>query len=102
MLKGDTLESRFSKNFHKNGVPFLVSPLLLRSQNLGQIDVALLEKNSSKLWFVRIVELKSCQALSKRQYLRLKKTQDYLSRVLDIEVKLEVNFCQKDDDSLFF
>lgn len=102
MQKGDTLESRVSEIFHQKGVPALISSLVLRSQNLGQVDIVYLEKNNQKKWVLKIIEAKTSMYPSRFQMARLLKTQDYLGRVLDVESKLEVKFCQKADDSLFF
>lgn len=102
MKKGDILESEFSQSMHKKGVPVLVSPMHLRSLNLGQIDVAYLERIKNKTWVLRIIESKSSISPSIIQMKRLRKTQDYLSRVLDMPAKLEVNFCQKADRTLSF
>lgn len=102
MQKGDIAESRGSLHFHHKGVPVLVSALLLRSQNLGQIDIAILEKNFQKAWVLKIIETKSSIYPGKLQLFRLRKTQDYLSRVLDMESKLEVKFCQKADPHSYF
>lgn len=102
MKKGDILESDFSKSMHCKGVPALVSPMVLRSLNLGQIDIAYLERTNKKTWVLKIIESKSSLYPSVTQMKRLRKTQDYLSKVLDIEALLEVNFCQKADRTLSF
>lgn len=102
MQKGDIAESESSRFFHKKGVPVLVSSLVLRSQNLGQIDVSYLEKKAEKTWVLKIIEMKSSLYPSRQQLFRLLKTQDYLSKVLEMEAKLEVKFCQKDDPPLTF
>jgi hypothetical protein len=102
MKKGDMLESRVSEELHKKGVPALISSVVLRSLNLGQIDVAYLELNQQKKWVLKIIETKFSLYPSKMQMLRLLRTQDYLSRVLEVESKLEVKFCQKADHSLNF
>jgi hypothetical protein len=104
MKKGDMLESELSVVFHQNirCVPALISSLVLRSQNLGQIDIAFLEKNNKKKWVLKIIETKFSQFPCRMQLMRLKRSQDYLSKVLDVESKLEVKFCQKADPSLFF
>ncbi|RPJ70938.1 MAG: hypothetical protein EHM20_15045 [Alphaproteobacteria bacterium] len=96
MRKGDKFEKDFSLHTHRVQVPVLISSQLLRSVNAGQIDVAgLVRKNKS--WVLYLVELKSSIYPSAIQWLRLKRSQDYLSKVLDIETKLEVKFCQKAD-----
>ena len=102
MHKGDLLESDYSEYFHQKGVPALISSMLLRSQNLGQIDIAYLKKNLQKKWILTIIETKFSQYPSRQQMMRLRRTQDYLSRILDVESKLEVKFCQKADHSLDF
>lgn len=102
-MLGEKQESSETKKYHNLGKPFLVSSLLLRSNGLGQVDVAYLQKNSQDLnWKVKIIEVKTKTAPSRQQWQRLLKTQDFLSKVLEMESKLEVKFCQKDQDSLFF
>ena len=102
MKKGEIGESKFSLLFHRENIPALFSSQLLRSLNLGQIDVAYLKKNSKKTWVLYLIEVKSTSYPAPFQHKRLLKTQEYLSKVLEIGVKLEVKFCQKDNDSLFF
>ncbi len=102
MQKGDILEAQASKYFHRECVPALVSSLILRSKNLGQIDVAYLERDFKKSWVLRIVETKSSQYPSRSQMMRLRRTQDYLSRLLDMGAILEVKFCKKVDPTLDF
>lgn len=108
MKKGDIAESDFSREFHKQYVPFLISSSLLRSMNLGQIDIAYVKKIvqgsscSQRPWRLYLIEVKSSHYPVRSQMTRLLKTQEYLSRVLEIESKLEVKFCQKANDSLCF
>lgn len=104
MKKGDMLESDWSYIIHRNPqhVPALISSLVLRSHNLGQIDVAYLKKNKDEKWVIAIIETKFSQYPSMLQMQRLRRAQDYISRVLDVESKLEVKFCQKADPSLSF
>jgi hypothetical protein len=106
MNKGDMLESESSEYFHREGVPVLVSSLVLRSMNLGQIDIAYLKRNLEKKynnkWTLVIIETKFSIYPSGMQLARLRRTQDYLSRILEMESKLEVKFCQKADHSLDF
>ena len=102
MNKGDMLEANLSAKFHKQGVPALISSVVLRSLNLGQVDIVYLEKNPTHNWVLKIIETKFSQYPSPMQMIRLRRTQDYLSRVLEMESKLEVKFCQKADPSLSF
>lgn len=102
MQKGDILESKASRYFHRECAAFLVSSLVLRSKNLGQIDVAYLEKDSNKTWVLKIVETKSSIYPSRGQLIRLRGTQDYLSRLLEMGAILEVKFCKKVDETLDF
>jgi hypothetical protein len=96
MRKGDKLEKDFSRLLHQTHLPVLVSSQILRSINAGQIDVAGLTKKN-KSWVLSIFEVKSSQYPSGKQWLRLLRAQDYLSRVLEVETKLAVKFCQKDE-----
>jgi hypothetical protein len=102
MQKGDILESQVSKYFHRECVPTLVSSVVLRSKNLGQIDIACLEKDHNKAWVLKIVETKYSRYPSKFQIMRLRRTQDYLSRLLEMAAILEVKFCKKIDQTLDF
>lgn len=102
MQKGDILEAQASKYFHRESVPALVSTLILRSQNLGQIDIAYLEKDHKQSWVLKIVETKYSRYPSKFQMMRLRRTQDYLSRLLEMAAILEVKFCKKVDQTLDF
>lgn len=102
MQKGDILEAQASKYFHRKCVPALVSSLILRSQNLGQIDVAYLERDNKKTWVLKIVETKFSIYPSRYQMQRLRRTQDYLSRILEMAAILEVKFCKKVDQTLDF
>lgn len=96
MRKGDKVEKDFSEFFHKRHRPVLISSLLLRSHNAGQIDIAGLVKKNNE-WTLLLYELKSTQAPGWNQRMRLLRSQDYLSKVLGMGVKLEVKFCQKDE-----
>lgn len=95
MRKGDKLERDYSISIHRSHLPVLVSSKLLRSMNAGQIDLAGLSK-INKSWVLTIFEIKSLHYPSMKQWQRLRRTQDYLSRSLGIDTKLEVKFCQKD------
>ena len=96
MRKGDSLEKKYSLIIHKSNVPVLISSQLVRTIDAGQIDIAKLSKGKNKSWVLSLYEVKSSQYPSPRQWQRLRRSQDYLSRVLEIETKLEVKFCQKD------
>jgi hypothetical protein len=97
MKKGELFESEQSKIVHKNNLAFLVSPKLLREYNLGQIDLAAISNKK-----IKIYEVKSSYYPSQLQMKRLKRTVDYLARIMEMDVVLEVRLCQKRDDSLFY
>lgn len=92
--QGTNFEKEFSRTFHQQHCPVLISSLLLRSHEAGQIDMAGLQKKTNG-WFLILYELKGRVYPGRGQWIRLKKAQDYLSRVLEMESKLEVKFCQK-------
>ena len=96
MRKGNKLEKDFSSSIHSSHLPVLISSLVLRSLNAGQVDVAGLVK-VNQAWVLVLFEIKSSKFPPIKQWQRLLKSQDYLSRVLEIDTKLEVKFCQKDD-----
>lgn len=43
--QGINLEREVSRSLHKEGVPLLISPLLLRRRGCGQIDVSIIKKD---------------------------------------------------------
>lgn len=96
MRKGERFEKEFSLITHQSLLPVLISSQILRSINAGQVDVAGLSKKNHS-WVLSLFELKFKQYPSKFQWRRLMLAQDYLSRVLEIDTKLEVKFCQKDE-----
>lgn len=96
MRKGDKFEQDYSAKTHRVYLPVLISSQILRSLNAGQIDVAGLSKNN-QTWVLRLFELKYSQYPGKAQWKRLLLAQDYLSKILEVETKLEVKFCQKDE-----
>lgn len=103
MKKGELLEAKISEEYHLKFTPLLVSPKLLRDYGLGQIDVAFIYKtNLSKEWEAKIIECKISQYPSKIQIKRLLNSCDYLSKVLNMYVFLEVKFCKNVKDSLNF
>jgi hypothetical protein len=95
---GNSFEKDFSFSFHQSVCPVLLSSLLIRSIDAGQIDVAgLVKDKNSKKWSLILYELKISQYPGRKQWERLRRTQDYLSRVLEMDAKLSVKFCQKDE-----
>ena len=72
---------------HKKGIPLLVSPLLLRSYGLGQIDLAIFEKNE----LVKIFEVKSSiPVVSVSQNKRIKKAAEFIGLIFSAAVVLEI------------
>ncbi len=103
MNKGISYEREFSKSFHSNDVPFLISSKLLRKYHLGQIDIAKVELDKNKkIHKICLIELKYSKAPSNLQLIRLSKTRNYLSQLLDVETKFEIKLCKNHIDSLFY
>ncbi len=102
MNKGELNEAKISLINHRGSIPFLVSSVYLREKGLGQADVCFLNRQKNGDLFLKIVEVKSSAVISPKQVGRLRKTSDHLGQVLAISSQFEVNFCQKDDHSLFF
>lgn len=88
---GHKLEIEFSKDFHSEGLPLLVSPALLRSRDLGQIDLARLKKDKEG-WVVEVGEVKSSELgveqMVKSQMRRLFASQKFLASVFGHRTKL--------------
>lgn len=98
MRTGDWNELQWSLFYHQKHIPFLISSKLLRAVGAGQIDVAFIEKQRN--WRASLIEIKNKSHPTAKQWQRLRKSQEYLSRILEIETILKVKFCQKDFDSL--
>lgn len=87
--QGESLEHLFSGAIHRreDGYPLLVSPQVLRSRQLGQIDIAFyLPKKEQILCF----EVKSNGVLSSVQRLRIYQAQHFLGLCLDSICILEI------------
>ncbi|MCM2348480.1 MAG: hypothetical protein NDI69_00575 [Bacteriovoracaceae bacterium] len=63
---------KFSLSFHAQGTALLVSPQLLRSRSLGQIDLARIRKDKDG-WLLEIAEVKSSE-VGEEQFLRFQKS----------------------------
>ncbi len=78
-----------SKEFHlkKCNIPFLISPKFLRLNNLGQIDISYLDQSNN----LQVLEVKSNKRseISVSQILRLRRSCDYLGKVLNLSVFFE-------------
>lgn len=89
--KGLELEREFSREFHQEGIPLLVSPSLLRSRNLGQVDLSRLKKDREG-WVIEVGEVKSSQ-VGEEQMLRFQRqrifsAQNFLSAIFGHRTKL--------------
>ena len=102
MNKGELNEARMSRQYHLSSLPFLVSSIYLREKNLGQVDICFIKRDVKGENILNVIEVKSSSNISNKQVYRLRKASDHLGRVLEISAHFKVNFCQKDDHSLFF
>lgn len=88
---GFKLEKEVSQHFHQEGIPLLVSPQLLRSRDLGQIDLARLIKDRTG-WILEIGEVKSSvvgeEQMLRTQRFRLFASQRFLSGLFGHRSKL--------------
>lgn len=82
--EGAWLELKYSQFFHHDHIPCLISPLVLRDMNMGQIDLAFLTKKNGK-FVINIAEIKRSMFPSKKQLLRLKRSVSFLADVLEME-----------------
>lgn len=94
MRKGEAFEQICSLEMHKNDIPVLISPLVLRSLGVGQLDLVILKKKPSQRWMMIIYELKTSMLPGPLQMRRLKKAQEYLAIIFQMEVQLKVKFCK--------
>ena len=88
---GSNQEIHFSKSFHSEGIPLLVSPALLRERNLGQLDLARLRKNSIG-WILEVGEVKSSvvgeEMMERSQLKRISSAQNFLAGLFGHPTKL--------------
>lgn len=88
---GLSLELERSKEFHQDKIPLLVSSSLLRSRDMGQIDLAGVYKKQGE-WLMEIAEVKSSQVgeenFLRSQRKRLNAAQGFLSGLLGMKSKL--------------
>lgn len=77
-------ELQSSKSFHAEGLPLLVSSLLLRERLMGQIDLARLQKDKEG-WVIEVAEVKSsdlgAQAIIRGQRSRIFHAIKFLSGI---------------------
>ncbi len=84
LSKAQAFEQEVSLVLHQRFYPVLVSPLVLRDFRCGQIDISFIKNGC-----LHIGELKSGQSiLSLDQKRRLKRTQQFLTSILDIDARL--------------
>ncbi len=83
-------ELKFSLCFHQEGVPLLVSPLLLRSRGLGQIDLGRFIKTGQD-WEIELAEVKSShlgkEVMSLKQKQRLRASGNFLGSLFGAFVR---------------
>lgn len=84
-------EMKFSEEFHSDGIPLLVSARLLRSRDLGQIDLSRIRKDRDG-WLLEIGEVKSSEVgafqMERFQKARLYAAQKFLSGLFGFRSKL--------------
>jgi hypothetical protein len=93
VTEGYDFEKNMSFIVHSANTPVLLSSLLLNDLQLCQIDISDLRKASNSNC-ITLFECKRKYFPSKSQYKRLTATADYLSRILDMEVKIKVIFAK--------
>lgn len=84
-------EIAHSASFHSDGIPLLISSSLLRSRNMGQIDLARL-KNCCGHWEVELAEVKSSQVgfdqMLRGQKNRISASQQFLASIFGHPTRL--------------
>ena len=81
--KGEDLELKYSTMVHTEGVPLLLSPLVLRSYNLGQVDLAVIKDVCGEKLIV-CYEIKKYMGITKRQIRRVKRSATFLSHLINL------------------
>lgn len=88
---GESVEKKISLSFHQEGLPLLVSPVVLRSRGLGQIDLARFVKGPEMV--LEICEVKSSKLGSqsmREQRRRLLQASAFLASVFGKTIKFIV------------
>lgn len=81
--KGEFLEKNESVKFHMYGKPILISQKLLRSKNMGQIDLCRYINGT-----IEIAEVKATKRISGKQRARLGASANYLSSLFNKNSKI--------------
>ncbi len=91
--RGLQAELRLSNHYHSQNTAVLISSKLLRSYNCGQVDIAYMIDGNFGPEIV-IVESKSSQigiqGLNRGQIYRLYAAQNFISRLFDLPVRLDL------------
>lgn len=90
-MSGLNLEKKVSIDFHQEGIPLLVSPQLLRSRDLGQIDLSRMVKKKGE-WIIEVSEVKSSSVgeenFFRGQKMRLTRAMQFLSSLFGASTRL--------------
>ncbi len=87
--KGNLLEKELSEKLHSAHVPFLISSLVLRNYECGQVDVSYLKNDC-----IYLIEAKNGGEINHKQYFRLKKSGELVSKILDKSVFIKLSFAK--------
>ncbi|MFZ4714848.1 MAG: hypothetical protein ACOYL6_14110 [Bacteriovoracaceae bacterium] len=91
LQKGRNLEKTLSYEFHQEGIPLLITPIILRRRNAGQVDLARVMRKGHTKW-VQIQEVKAGDGISFSQRNRLKIAAQFIGIVLKLPVELKYSF----------
>ena len=86
--KGNQAEKALSTLCLELGVPLLVSPLILRAMNLGQVDMCYIDTTGT----IIVVESKVGRFISKKQRRRLRQSCEFLSAIFKRPSQLYYSF----------
>ncbi len=96
MERGLELEIFHSKIIHQKEIPLLISPSLLRSLGLGQIDIASFVRGAEGEFIIKLYEVKNSVVVKRGQRLRLQLAAEFLAKVFDLNVQLIYLFGAKE------
>ncbi len=94
--KGLELEIFYSQKIHQKEIPLLVSPNLLRSIGVGQVDIASFKQEVNGEFVIKLYEIKNSIAIKAVQKRRLEQAAHYLSSIFDLNVQLIYLFGAKE------
>lgn len=89
-MQGLAFEIYISKHFHQRGIPVLVSPIILRRRNLGQIDLVHIVDDIVIVYEIKSSTIGKEQLYKGKQITRLRHSSLWLSQLFKKHAQLKI------------